>query len=93
MFKTIEIFKICWKVFLTEPNGSQDILCGNVTKFSMAKNGYADRNLHTIISLELNFYVSSSLNFRDFSVWKSESKVLCTARNVQSVSANLKTFC
>ena len=48
--------------------GSPDILCGNVTKFSMAKNDYAHRNLHTRISLELNFYVSSSFNFRDFSV-------------------------
>ena len=48
--------------------GSQDIMCGNVTKFSMAKNDYAHRNLHTGFSLELNFDVSSSFNFRDFSV-------------------------
>ena len=70
-------------------NGSPDILCGNVTKFD-GKNGYAHRNLHTRISLELNFYVSSSFNFRDFSIWKLESRVLCTARHVHSVSANLK---
>ena len=34
-------------------NGSPDILCGNVTKLSMAKNGCAHRILHTGISLEL----------------------------------------
>ena len=70
--------------------GSPDILCGNVTKFSIAKNGYAHRNLRTRISLELIFYVSSSLISVIFQV---VLRVLCTARNVQSVSANLKTFC
>ena len=73
------VFEYCMKQYATVNDkifcivyeysiGSPDILCGNVTKFSMAKNRYAHRNLHTGIGLELNFYVSSSFNFRDFSV-------------------------
>ena len=70
--------------------GTQKLLCGNVTKFSIAKNGCAHRVQHTRISLGVNFCTSSSLIFEDFWVWKLKSRVLCTARNVHSVSANPK---
>ena len=65
-------------------------MCGNVRKFPIAKNGCAHRVQHTRISLGVNFCTSSSLIFEDFWVWKLKSRVLCTARYVHSVSANLK---
>ena len=74
-------------------NGAKKLLCGNVRNFSMTKNACAHRVQHTRISLGPNFGASSSLIFKDFWVWKLKSRVLCTARNVHSVSANLKNFC
>ena len=71
-------------------NGTQKLLCGNVTKFLIAKNGCAHRVQRTGISLGLIFHVSGSLIFQDFWDWKLKSRVLCTARYVHSVSANLK---
>ena len=47
-------------------NGTQKLLCGNVTKFPIAKNGCAHRVQHTRISLGVNFCTSSSLIFEDF---------------------------
>ena len=70
--------------------GTQNLLCGNVRKFPIAKNGCAHRVQHTRIGLGLIFDTSSSLIFKDFWVWKLKSRVLCTARYVHSVSANLK---
>ena len=70
--------------------GTQKLLCGNVKKFPIAKNGYAHRVQHTRISLGVNFCTSSSLIFEDFWVWKLKSRVHCTARYVHSVSANPK---
>ena len=71
-------------------NGTQKLLCGNVRKFPITKNGCAHRVQHTRFSLGVNFCTSSSLIFEDFRVWKLKSRVLCTARYVHSVSANLK---
>ena len=48
--------------------------------------------LKTEISLEMIFEVLSPFIFQDFSIWKLQTRVLCTARNMQSVSANLKPF-
>ena len=70
--------------------GTQKLLCGNVKKFPIAKNGYAHRVQHTRISLGVNFCTSSSLIFEDFWVWKLKRRVLCTARYVHCVSANHK---
>ena len=78
--------KAAWKQFI----GTQKLLCGNVTKFLIAKNGCAHRVQRTGISLGLIFHVSGSLIFQDFWDWKLKSRVLCTARYVHSVSANLK---
>ena len=69
-------------------NETQKLLCGNVRKFSNAKNGCAHRDQHTRISPGLNFDISSSLIFDDFCELKS--RVLCTTRYVHSVSANPK---
>ena len=60
--------------FLTQPptdtllpdNVTQKLLCGNVKKFPIAKNGYAHRVQHTRISQGVNFCTSSSLIFEDF---------------------------
>ena len=70
--------------------GQKKLLCGNVTKFLIAKNDCAHRIQRTQISLELIFHVSDSLILQDFWVRKLKSRVLCTARHVHSVSANLK---
>ena len=72
--------------------GTQKLLCGNVRKFPIAKNGCAHRVQHTRIGLGLIFDTSSSLIFKDFWVWKLKSRVLCTARYVHSVSANPKNL-
>ena len=82
--------KLKFILWIINLNGTQKLLCGNVTKFSIAKNGCAHRVQRTGISLEMIFYVSGSLIFQDFCAWKLKSRVHCTARYVHFVSANLK---
>ena len=73
-------------------NGTQYILWWNVRLFGISKNKCAHRFQHSRLSLGPILCSFLSMIFRDFWVWKLKSRVVCTARYMHSLSANLVTL-